>query len=184
MAHYCPWWLGYALILPMRRWWQNPVRLLSPYLKHGMTVLEPGPGMGFFTLDLARLVGPTGRVAAADMQPRMLDNLKRRAAKAGVEGRIETRLVTPESFGLDDLAGKVDFVLAFYMVHEVPDKTGFFREMARAVKPGGKLYFSEPRGHVKADVFEAFVKLAEEAGFEVAERPVVRSSITAVLVRK
>jgi tRNA A58 N-methylase Trm61 len=50
------------LVNPLRRLVHAPLALLRPYVKEGMTVLEPGPGMGFFTLDLARLVGPTGRV--------------------------------------------------------------------------------------------------------------------------
>jgi ubiquinone/menaquinone biosynthesis C-methylase UbiE len=49
-----------------------------------MTVLAPGPGMGFFTIPLARLVGPSGRVIAVDLQPKMIESLKRRASKAGV----------------------------------------------------------------------------------------------------
>ncbi len=54
----CPWWLGYFLASPIRRLWQNPAQILRPYVREGMTVLEPGPGMVFFTLELARLVGP------------------------------------------------------------------------------------------------------------------------------
>jgi ubiquinone/menaquinone biosynthesis C-methylase UbiE len=57
-----------------------------------MTVLEPGPGMGFFTLELARRVGDAGRVVAVDIQPKMLSVLQRRAAKTGLQNRIETRL--------------------------------------------------------------------------------------------
>ena len=60
----CPWWAGYILASPLRRLIQDPRSLLAPYVHPGMTVLEPGPGMGFFTLELARLVGPAGRVIA------------------------------------------------------------------------------------------------------------------------
>lgn len=92
MAHrVCPWWLGYLLVNPLRRLVQNPVALLQPYVAEGMTVLEPGPGMGFFTLDLARLVGPAGRVIAIELQPRMLEALRRRAQRAGLGGRVEVR---------------------------------------------------------------------------------------------
>jgi SAM-dependent methyltransferase len=80
MAHrVCPWWLGHVLINPLRRLWQDPRKILAPFVREGMTVLEPGPGMGFFTLELARLVGPSGRVVALDVQSKMLDRLKRRA---------------------------------------------------------------------------------------------------------
>ena len=65
MAHHvCPWWAGYALLIPLRRWTHNPERWLGPLVREGMTVLEPGPGMGYFTLDLARMVGASGRVVA------------------------------------------------------------------------------------------------------------------------
>jgi len=49
----CPWWLGYLLACPLRRLSQDPGRILAPYVRGGMAVLEPGPGMGFFTLKLA-----------------------------------------------------------------------------------------------------------------------------------
>lgn len=58
----CPWWLGYLLASPLRRLMVDPKKLLAPYVHEGMTVLEPGRGMGFFTLELARLVDASGRV--------------------------------------------------------------------------------------------------------------------------
>ena len=54
----CPWWLGYVLASPVRRLLQNPAEVVGPYVRPGMTVLEPGPGMGFFTLEMARQRGP------------------------------------------------------------------------------------------------------------------------------
>jgi hypothetical protein len=72
MAHrVCPWWLGYFLASPVRRLWQDPAGILSPFVSEGMTVVEPGSGMGFFTIDL-RVSWPSGRVVASDLQPRML----------------------------------------------------------------------------------------------------------------
>jgi len=68
----CPWWLGYLLASPIRRLLHNPTRILTPFVRPGMTVLEPGPGMGYFTLELARLVGTSGRVVAVDVQPKMI----------------------------------------------------------------------------------------------------------------
>ena len=130
-----------------------------------MTVLEPGPGMGFFTLDLARLVGPSGRVIAIDIQPRMLNGLRRRAAKAGVQERLDARLVTPDSLGLADLAGMVDFTLAFATVHELPAAAPFFREVAAASKPGARVLFVEPAGHVTAIQYDAELQAARDAGF-------------------
>src|SRR5512143_3641127 len=99
----CPWWLGYFLAAPIRRLWQDPRAIVSPWVSEGMTVLEPGPGMGFFTLELARLVGTTGRVGAVDVQLDMLEGLIRRARRAQLKDRIETREANGQELGVDDL---------------------------------------------------------------------------------
>jgi len=180
----CPWWLGYFLVTPLRRLWQDPLKILSPYLTTGARVLEPGPGMGFFTLDLARLVGPTGRVIAIDLQPKMLDALRRRAQRAGLEGRIETRRASESSLEVDDLAGEVDFALAFAVVHELADVSAFFRDVAKALVPGGRLLVAEPRGHVSEEELAKSLESAAAAGLRLAERPAIRGSRTALLVRE
>ena len=181
----CPWWLGYFLASPIRRWGQgNPTDILSPYVREGMTVLEPGPGMGFFTIPLARLVGASGRVVAVDLQPKMIASLKRRAAKAGVLDRIDARISLADTMALDDLAGKVDFTLAFAMVHEFPDAQRFFAEVARASKPGASLLLAEPRGHVNDEKFEVELAAAAAAQFELTARPVIRRSHAAELARR
>jgi SAM-dependent methyltransferase len=177
----CPWWLGYWLINPLRRYRQNSHDILKPYVREGMTVLEPGPGMGYFTLDIARLVGPGGRVVAVDVQPKMLDRLKRRVAKAGLADRVEARLAAAESMGLAELRGAVDFTVAFYVVHEFPDAGRFFAEVATASRPGASLLLAEPKGHVKASAFEAELEAASSVGFATIERPVIRRSLTAHL---
>jgi len=181
----CPWWLGYFLASPVRRWLmrEDPAQILAPYVREGMTVFEPGPGMGFFTLELARRVGASGRVVAVDLQARMIAGLKRRAAKAGLLNRIETRVSASESLGVDDLAGQVDFTLAYALVHEMPDSARFFREAAQVSKTGALLLLAEPSGHVKAEEFEAELKQASEAGFVITGRPAVPHS-RAVLLRK
>src|SRR3974377_2079801 len=103
MAHrVCPWWIGYFLVSPLRRFLQDPSTLVGPFVSAGMVVLEPGPGMGFFTLELARRVGPNGRVIAIDVQPRMLEGLRKRAAKAGLGERIDARLPTQSRLGIED----------------------------------------------------------------------------------
>jgi ubiquinone/menaquinone biosynthesis C-methylase UbiE len=77
----CPWWLGNILAHPLRRRIHDPESILGPFVSEGMIVLEPGPGMGFFTMELARRVGPSGRIVAVDVQPRMLDGFSRRRAR-------------------------------------------------------------------------------------------------------
>src|SRR5262249_4280714 len=126
----CPWWFGYFLLGPIRRLRQDPSSILAPYVREAMTVLEPGSGMGFFTLELARRVGRTGRVIAMDVQPKMIERLKRRAANANLADRIDTRVTRAESMQLEGLDSCVDFILAFAVVHEMPDAAGFFTEAA------------------------------------------------------
>ncbi len=182
MSHrVCPWWLGYFLACPLRRFMQDPAKLLAPYVRQGMTVLEPGPGMGFFTLDLARLVGPTGHVTTVDIQPKMISALKRRVAKAGLLARVDLRLAAPESLGIANLAGKVDFTLAFALVHEMPAAQTFFNEVAAASKPGATVLLAEPSGHVKNGDFDAELQAAAQSGFAVADRPTIKRSHAAVL---
>jgi ubiquinone/menaquinone biosynthesis C-methylase UbiE len=181
--HVCPWWLGYLMASPVRRWVENPEKLLAPYIREGMTVLEPGPGMGFFTIPLARMVGPSGRVVAADIQARMLGGLRRRAAKAGVQSRIEARLARLDSLEVQDLRGKVDLVLAFAVVHEMPSAEVFFLQTAAALKPGGKMLFVEPAGHVNQKKFTEETEAARSAGLEEVSHPLVKRS-HAVLFQK
>jgi SAM-dependent methyltransferase len=182
--HVCPWWLGYFLVSPLRRLWQPPEKILAPFVREGMLVLEPGCGMGFFTLDLARIVGPNGRVVAVDLQDRMLAGLRRRAARAGLLDRIDVRPAQANRLGIADLAGRVDVALALHVVHEVPDAAGFFAEIAASLKPDGRLLFVEPRGHVSADVFGASLAMAEKAGFRIVDRPTIRRDPAALLALK
>ena len=177
----CPWWLGYLLASPLRRLAYSPARILQPHVRAGMTVLEPGPGMGFFTLELARLVGPLGRVIAVDVQPKMIEGLKRRAAKACVLDWIDARLASPDSMGVADLAGSVDFTLAFAVVHEMPASGPFFAEVGAASKPGASVLFAEPAGHVSEEAFQAELQDAFQAGFARVDRPSIRRSWTALL---
>jgi len=171
------------LTCPLRRYLQDPTKILYPYVREGMTVLEPGPGMGFFTLELARRVGPAGRVIAVDIQPKMIAGLKRRLARAGVLDRVDVRLGRSDSMGIDDLAGTVDFILAAAVVHELPPATPFFAEAAQAAKLGATMLFLEPAGHVQEDKLQEELSEAAAAGFVVADRPTIRRSHAAVLRR-
>ncbi len=179
----CPWWLGYFLVIPLRRLRQDPAMILRPFVLEGMVVLEAGCGMGFFTLDLARLVGLSGKVIAVDIQEKMLAGLRRRAAKASLASRIETRLTTAGTFMIDDLVGRVDFVLAFAVVHELSDQNLFFREMHRALREGGKVLVAEPKGHVGAAAFRESMDAAGRVGFRLADGPAINGCRSMVLER-
>lgn len=177
----CPWWIGYLLVNPLRRLYQNPPAILAPHVHPGMTVVEFGPGMGFFTLDIARLVGPTGRVVAIDIQPKMISALKRRAARARLSDRIDTRLVPPGATGMEDLEGRAHFVLAFAVVHELPAAAGFFTAASRALMPGGRLLLAEPKGHVTSEDFARTIETGASAGLSVIDRPSIGGSHAALL---
>lgn len=177
----CPWWIGYLLISPLRRWIENPLPLISPHIREGMTLLEPGPGMGFFTLPLAELVGKSGCVVAVDIQPKMIERLKQRAGKTGVLDRIDARISSAERLGIDDLSGKVDFTLAYAMVHELPSSANFFSEISLASKLHAKLLLAEPRGHVNEAAFDAELREAAGAGLKLVERLTIKRSHAALL---
>lgn len=186
MAHHfvCPSWLGYLLLCPLRRLVHNPDGMLAPFVTNGMTVLEVGPGMGFFTLPMARMVGPSGRIVCLDVQEKMLAAVRRRAVRAGLADQIEARACEPATLGIADLAAKVDFVLLYYVVHEVPSSAGLFAEVAAAMKQGSRCLLAEPRFHVTAGEFERMMAEAAKNGLRPVEQPRIRGSLSAVLERQ
>ena len=169
--HVCPWWVGYLLISPIRRLSQKPEKILGAFVREGMTVLDVGCAMGFFSLPLARMVGSGGRVVCVDIQRRMFKTLNKRAAKANLADRIETRLCTNNTLGIDDLSGKANFALAFAVLHEVSD--GLERvlsEIYASVAPKGLVLIAEPKGHVSEKEFEDTINAAKKVGFTVNEK--------------
>ena len=184
MSHgVCPWWLGYLLASPIRRFLQDPEEILRPFVTSGMRTLDIGCGMGFFTLPLAALVGPSGSVTAVDLQEKMIRGLEKRAEKAGLAGRIDARTCRQDSLGLDDISASIDFALAFALAHEVPDRERLFAEIFAALKQGGKLLLAEPSGHVSKTAFETTVAVARQTGFEEVAGLAIRRSYAVLLAR-
>lgn len=181
--HVCPWWIGYLLISPLRRLLQNPEKILTPHIRPGMVTLDVGCGMGFFSLDMARMVGPEGKVVCVDLQPRMIKALVRRSTKAGLAGCIDSRTCSKDSLCIDDLNGQIDFAIAFAIVHEVPDPLHFLQQIYRSIKPGGAFLLTEPRGHVTNNKFRDTESTAKDAGFAVVENPPVGKSHAVLLIR-
>ncbi|MFZ5830311.1 MAG: class I SAM-dependent methyltransferase [Planctomycetota bacterium] len=177
-AHVCPWWGGYFIDNPVRRWIHPPDAIVAPHVRPGMRVLDFGCGMGIFTLALARGVGAEGVVIAADLQPQMLRAVERRARKAGLAERIRPHECRPDSLALHET---VDFALAFYSAHETPDPPRLLAEILGCLRPGGRLLLVEPAGHVTRAAFEAMVGNAECMGARVCDRPRIRFSHTALL---
>jgi len=119
-------------------------------------------------------------VVCVDLQPRMLDGLRRRARRAGVLDRIETIVAAAADLRLDAWAGRCDLALAIHVVHEVPDAAAFLSQLHRALRPGGTLLVSEPKGHVSDADFAGTTALVEAAGFARSPRVVATRSLGAV----
>jgi ubiquinone/menaquinone biosynthesis C-methylase UbiE len=163
--HVCPPWLGYILLTPLRRFIEDPLKMLGPLIKEGSTILEPGCGMGYFTLPMARMTGKKGRVIAVDLQGKMLAALENRAKKAGLSDRIILHQAHPDGMGLESYKETVDLAVAIHMVHEVKQPKSFFLEVREALKPGGNLLVVEPKGHVSGKDFDQTLDLASGMGF-------------------
>ncbi|MGD0338500.1 MAG: class I SAM-dependent methyltransferase [Bacteroidota bacterium] len=177
----CPWYLGYFLASPLRRLMYKPETIIGPYIKKGQTILDIGSAMGFFTLPMARFVGDEGRVIAVDLQEKMIRSLRRRAEKAGLSRRIETRLCSSQTLGIDDLAGRVDFALIFAVLHEMPDIKLPLLEVYSALKQHGLLFISEPKGHVTKEKFGEEISFVEGCGFKVVYTPIIKRSYSIVV---
>ncbi len=169
--HVCPWWLAYAFDNPLRRLIHNPENIFNPYLKTGMTAMDVGCGMGYFSIGMARIVGDTGKVISVDIQQKMLDILQKRALTTGTGHRIHTHCVTPNNIGLTRYSGRIDLALSFWMVHETPHIENFVTEIFSLVKPGGKYLLVEPKGHVSPAHFQRITAAAVQAGFHILCHP-------------
>ena len=176
----CPWQLAPIIDNRLRPLVHNPEKIFVPYVTRGMTVLDVGCGAGFASLGLARLVGEEGLVIAADLQPKMLGMVKERAIREGLADRIRIHLCNRDRVGLRE---ELDFAVAFFMVHEVPDVEIFLEEIYALLKPDGRFFITEPKIHVGLLAFQQIMRKAQVIGFEIAERPSVRFGRTVLLVK-
>lgn len=156
----------------------NPLKIFGPYVKPGDSILDVGCGAGFTTMALARLAGENGHVSAADLQQEMLDMVRARAEKAGLNGRIDYHICAPDDIGI---TGPFDFANAFWMIHEAPDTGVFLRQIFNVLAPGGLMLAVEPKFHVSAAAFQKMIETALSAGFILHDRPRVRFSLAAAL---
>ena len=180
MAECLPWWGGYfidnplASTAPQPR--QNP-RSLHPtgHDRHGRwvwdgIVLDRDGQTRWGQRPGHRGGSPTAHVGRA------LET----AQQARVADRITLRRCEATSIGI---AEPMDFTLAFYSWHEVPDLRRLLHEIHGCLRPQGTLLVVEPIGHVTAQNFQSMLSWAGEIGFTVQERPPVRLSRAALLVR-
>jgi ubiquinone/menaquinone biosynthesis C-methylase UbiE len=174
-SYVCPAELAGTLDNFFRRLVHKPRKILEPYVRSGMIVLDLGCGPGYFTAELARLVGEGGKVIAADLQQKMLGKMIEKIRGTDLERRVEVHLCQGDRIGI---MGKVDFILAFWMVHEVPDKKKLFEELKSILNPGGRILIVEPKIHVTGKSFNIMINMLETAGLQIIERPEVSISRT------
>ncbi len=165
-----PWWMGFWLTNPLRRLNINPEKVLARFIKPGMRVLEIGPGMGFFTISLGKMVGEIGKVYALDIQDNMLKALQKRVSKKGLSGQVEVRKCQPDSLGIPELAGTFDAVLALFVLHEMPDRKKALVEVYASLKNNGLMILVEPSHVVQVKEFEESLQDAQSCGFKLGEK--------------
>lgn len=171
----CNWWIAYTFDNPLRRLIHKPRKMLGNYVKAGMTVMDLGCGMGYFSIGMAGLVGSTGRVIAVDLQQKMLDITSKRAHRAGLADRILPHLCQADDIGIKEQA---DFILAFWMVHEVPDQNKFFKQVKSLLTAEGKLLIAEPKMHVTAKDLQRTSDIAQFHGLQCIAKPNISLSRT------
>jgi ubiquinone/menaquinone biosynthesis C-methylase UbiE len=122
---------------PDRDAWQRPDEIMDALgIADGATVADLGAGAGWFTIRLARRVGPNGRVYAEDIQPQMIEAINRRVQREGLRN-VTTILGAPDDPRLPP--GKLDAVLMVNVYHELEDPVALLRNVARALAPRGRL---------------------------------------------
>jgi len=178
--HVCPVERAGILDHRIRRWLQDPQKILRPYIEEGMTVLDIGCGPGFFSVDMAQMVGRSGRVIACDLQEGMLRKLRDKIQGTELEERIILHQCGEDKVGV---SGNVDFVLAFYMVHEVPNPKKFFEEIKSILKPNAQMLVVEPPFRVSKKAFKETIRKARDVGLKPVEGPKVFLS-KAVIFKK
>jgi ubiquinone/menaquinone biosynthesis C-methylase UbiE len=171
----CPSEFAGSLDNSFRKWLQNPRKILKPYIKKGMTVLDLGCGPGVFTIEIAMMLLDSGKVIAADLQEGMLEIIAGKTKGTSIENRVQLHKCQADSIGVSE---KADFILAFWMIHEVPDHDSLFKELKSILKPDGKILIAEPRMHVTGKAFKVMTEKILQAGFEITGRPKVFFSRT------
>jgi len=176
--HLCPHTFAFMLDNIFRRCLQHPRKVVGEYLRPGDTVIDLGCGPGFFTIDMAKIVGPTGKVIAVDLQRPMLDKVARKAKRHSVAEWVAYHLCEADRIGLE---AKADFILAFYMIHETPDPRAYLMQIKALMKADARLLVVEPKMHVSKQAYELMARQAEEVGLCVLDHPLKKGGRSLLL---
>ncbi len=133
----------------------------------GERVLEIGPGTGYYTLDLAEWVGPDGSVEILDVQQEMLDHTIRRARERGL-WNVNPTLGDAQSLEAED--DSFDAAVLVTVLGEIPDQDAALREIARVLRPGGRLVVGELIGDPHMVTLGSLRRRAEAAGLRFERR--------------
>ncbi len=175
--HVCPSGFYSTLDVGFRKHFHNPDKIFAPYIKPGYMVADVGCGPGFFSVGLAKIVGETGNVTACDIQEAGLERLKNKIMGTPLQKIISFQKATSETIGLD---GQYDFILNFWMLHEVNNKEKFIGQIKSAMMPGSLYMLVEPRFHVISKAFKQEVEIAINAGLKPVDYPKIRMSRSVV----
>ena len=176
--HICPTWGAIGLDNIFRKLVHDPQKMLKPFIKEGMTVLDVGCGPGFFSLEIAKMLNGTGKVIAADVQEGMLKKIRKKIEGTTLEQTVKLHKSDFENIGV---AEKVDFIFAFWMVHEVRNQEKFLEELTTILKPNGLIFIVEPKFHVTKTEFIKMLDKIKKNGLTIIESPKVFFSRAIVL---
>ena len=166
----------------IRKIFQNPAKIAGPYIRPGHTIIDFGCGPGYFTTAMAERTGPDGKVWAVDLQPEMLEKVSKKCRKLGLSAIVTCHRCAQDAIDLDS-GVQADFMLAYYMVHEVPDLQAFFNQACPLLKPGGRFLVVEPLFHVSRSRFKTICAAALAAGFKLLDTPKGKGGRTLLLTR-
>lgn len=151
-----------------RRWLQNPKKIISPYIFSEIRILDFGCGTGFFTIETASMLEGSGSVVAVDIQQGMLDILRDKIKNTELAETIHLHKCSANGIGVKE---KFDLIMAFYVIHEVPDQELIFNEFHELLNPNGKILIVEPKFHVSKQTFDKMVNRILSNGFTIIDKP-------------
>ncbi len=156
-----------SLLNPLREWMQPSAATVRGFrLKPGDTVLEIGPGPGYFTIEASKAVGMGGRIVCMDIQPGMLSALSGRLREHGVSN---ARLLLGDATRVPLAAASIDAAFLVTVLGEIPDRPRALAELRRVMKPGGVLSILETMTDCDYQLEDSVRDLCAAHGFTVLD---------------